>query len=449
MSLLLLSNQELRGEISAELASNPALELLDERICPNCQRKLTTRGPCPICSQRLSDEDPIVFLSPRESARRTFASPPSNDLPIQEPAAPEDLSIYALRQMASDLLEDDRTLAAYILASLDDDGFIQDPPAFIARSTGSSISAVRRVLEILARVDPPGLGSEGPQQALLTQLTLLDANGQNSVVDLCKRIIEETFSQLGRGEYEKIADRLDTTSSKVKQAETYIQNNLNPYPARAYWGSGRQPASGDPNVYYSPDIMITRNPTDPDGPLMVEIFSASRGWLRVNPLFKKLIAQKNGDSSEEWSEHLERASLFVKCLQQRNNTMRLLMETLVKKQREFILHGALYLNAMTRAEIADIVGVHESTISRAVSNKTVALPDGRIIPLSKFFDRSLPIRARVRQIVENEQEPLTDQQIASHLKKEGIRIARRTVAKYRAIENILPARLRQTKAAVA
>jgi RNA polymerase sigma-54 factor len=449
MSLLLLSNQELRGEIMAELASNPALELVDERICPNCQRKLTTRGPCPICSQRVSEEDPIVFLSPRESSRRTYSSPASHDLPIQEPAAPEDLSLYALRQMASDLQEEDRSLAAYILASLDEDGFIQDPPAFIARSTGSSISAVHRVLEILARVDPPGLGSEGPQQALLTQLSLLEAEGQNPVIDLSRRIIEEAFKQLGRGEYEKIANLLQTTSSKVKQAESFIQENLNPYPARAYWGSGRQPIAGDPNVYYSPDIMITQNPTDPDGPLMVEIFSASRGWLRVNPLFKKLIDQQNGNGSEEWSEHLERAALFVKCLQQRNNTMRLLMETLVKNQREFILHGPLHLNAMTRAEIADIVGVHESTISRAVSNKTVALPDGRIIPLSKFFDRSLPIRARVREIVENEKEPLTDQQIAARLKKEGIRIARRTVAKYRAIENILPARLRQSKAAVA
>jgi RNA polymerase sigma-54 factor len=88
-------------------------------------------------------------------------------------------------------------------------------------------------------------------------------------------------------------------------------------------------------------------------------------------------------------------------------------------------------------------------VSRAVSNKSVALPDGRIIPLATFFDRSLPIRARVKEIVRNEKKPLTDEQIAVRLKKDGIRIARRTVAKYRAIENILPARLRQSKASAA
>lgn len=449
MSLLTLSNQELRGEIIAEMASNPALELVDERICPNCRRKLSTFGPCPICSQRSLEEEPIVFLSPRETSRRTYSTPPSEDLPVQEPAAPEDLTVYVLRQMASDLEEQHRPIAAYILASLDEDGFIQDPPAVIARSNGWPLSGVQRVLEIMVRVDPPGLGSEGPKQALLAQLRLLECEGLEAMIELSHKIIEDSFEQLGRSEYEKIARQHDTSSAHVKKAEAFIQNNLNPYPARSYWGSGRQPASGDPNVYYSPDIMITENTSDPQGPLMVEIFAAASGWLRVNPLFKKMVSQQNGDGNEEWSQQLDKASLFVKCLQQRNNTMRLLMEVLVKNQREFILGGARYLKPMTRAEIADIIGVHESTVSRAVANKSIALPDGRIIPLATFFDRSLPIRVRVKEIVKNEEKPLTDEQISVRLKKEGIRIARRTVAKYRAIENILPARLRQTKVSAA
>jgi RNA polymerase sigma-54 factor len=97
---------------------------------------------------------------------------------------------------------------------------------------------------------------------------------------------------------------------------------------------------------------------------------------------------------------------------------------------------------MTRAQLAENIGVHESTISRAVANKSVALPNGKIIPLAKFFDRSLSVRDQIKEIVEQEIEPLTDDEIVDVLKEHGVKIARRTVAKYRAIEGILPARLR-------
>jgi RNA polymerase sigma-54 factor len=198
-------------------------------------------------------------------------------------------------------------------------------------------------------------------------------------------------------------------------------------------------------VYHRPDVVISRNPIEKEGPLVVEIFSPISGWLRVNPLFNKAVKEAEKDQSDELNEHLEKANLFVKCIQQRNNTMRMLMELLVTKQRQYILEGARYLTPMTRAEVADHIGVHESTVSRAVSNKSVALPDGRIIPLAKFFDRSLSVRDRIKEIVREEREPLTDDAIASQLKKDGIKIARRTVAKYRSIEGILPARLRAKK----
>jgi RNA polymerase sigma-54 factor len=104
---------------------------------------------------------------------------------------------------------------------------------------------------------------------------------------------------------------------------------------------------------------------------------------------------------------------------------------------------------MTRAELARRVGVHESTISRAVANKGIALPDGRIVPLARFFDRSLSVRDRIKELVGQEQKPLTDDQIASVLSRDGIKVARRTVAKYRSIEGILPARLRNKREAPA
>jgi RNA polymerase sigma-54 factor len=154
------------------------------------------------------------------------------------------------------------------------------------------------------------------------------------------------------------------------------------------------------------------------------------------------MSQAGEDRSAEWSQDLDRASLFVKCLQQRNNTVRRLMEILVTGQKEFILNGDRFLQPLTRARVAGDIGVHESTVSRAVAHKAVALPDGRIIPLAKFFDRSLSVRDRIKEIVEQEGRPLTDDEIVEILRREGVQVARRTVAKYRAMEGILPARLR-------
>jgi RNA polymerase sigma-54 factor len=447
MSLLTLPNQELRDRIMAELASNPALELIEERICPNCKRRLANSGPCPACSRPASDDGPIVFLSARDSAR----PPRSADLdeaPLdREPAAPETLGEYVLAQLAADLRPEDRRLAAYILASLDDDGFLQNPPAFIARATRSTMEQVDRVLKMIARADPPGLATAGPREALLAQLDLLDPDDPRP--QLARRMLNETFAELGRREFEHIAERLQARPEAVRQAADLIRENLNPYPGRAFWGSGRHPASADPNVFHNPDIQISHNPNGGPGSLIVEVFAPVSGWLRVNPLFRQAMSQSGEGRSEDWSADLERAALFVKCLQQRNNTVRRLMEILVAGQAEFILRGDRFLRPLTRARVAAEIGVHESTISRAVAHKSIALPDGRIIPLSKFFDRSLSVRDRIKEIVEQEPRPLTDDEIVEILDREGIHVARRTIAKYRAMEGILPARLRRPRHAAA
>jgi len=440
MTLLALSNLELRETVQAELASNPALEMLDERVCPGCRRPLNRPGPCPICSQRNGNDEPIVFLSPRESIRMPRSPNLEDAPPDHEPAAPEDLSIHIMQQLAAELLPEDRALAAYVLSSLDDDGFLPDHPVMIARTTRTMPSQVTRVLELISHADPPGLATEGPRQALLAQLDLLQETAPQA--ELARAMLEETFSELGRREYDAIAKRLDTSSVKVRKAADFIQNNLNPYPARAYWGSGKHRPSADPNVYHNPDIQITASSSDAEGPLQVEIFSPYRGWLRVNPLFREAAKKNEAEASDEWARHLARAALFVKCLQQRNQTIRRMMKILVSEQQEFILHGPRHLHPMTRAKLAERLSVHESTVSRAVAHKSVALPDGRIIPLARFFDRSLPVRDRIREITKLEEKPLTDDQIVEILSHDGIKVARRTVAKYRSMEGILPARLR-------
>ena len=441
MSLLVLSNQELHDRVITELSSNPALELLDERVCPGCHKPLSGAGPCPGCSRQVESEEPIVFLSPRDSYRpsrkRTFEDQPLE----QEPAAPEDLSMYVMHQLAADLKHEDRHIAVYVLASLDEDGFLTSPPPYIAQATRSSLPQVMKVINLIYKVDPVGLATDGPRQTLLVQLDQL-SDIEEPHHELARRLLRESFAELGRKEFDKIAHKFDVSPAAVRETAAFIHDNLNPYPARAYWGSGRQPQAGDSNVYNTPDVMISCNPSGADGPLMVEIFSSISGWLRVNPLFRQAMMDADKDQSDEWSEHLEKANLFVKCIQQRNNTMQRMMSLLASQQSDFILQGARHLKPMTRAQIAEEIGVHESTISRAVANKSVAIPNGRIIPLAKFFDRSLSVRDQIKEIIEKETKPLTDDEIASLLHEEGIKIARRTVAKYRAVEGILPARLR-------
>lgn len=443
MSLLVLTHQELRERVMQELNENPALELLDDRVCPTCHRRLLHPGPCPICSLGHGDEEPIVFTSPRDSYKRRRSGGSTQnwdgDLPDREPAAPENLVVHVLQQLASELDREDRPLATYILESLDEDGFLQDPPAVIARTTRQPVSKVQALLDLISHADPAGLATSGPQEALKAQLEIAD--GGDPRVGTARRLLDKAFREMGLRQFDRIGEMLELSEDEVLSALEYIQDNLNPYPCRGAWTSAPQSASqGDPNVYHRPDIQISQNHSDTDGPLMVEIFAPVSGWLRISPAFRQ--ALKGGEVPPEWKEQFEKASLFVKCIQQRNNTMRQLMRVLVQTQREFILEGDRHLVPMTRAEVAEIIGVHESTISRAVSDKSVALPDRRIIPLARFFDRSLPARDCIKQIVAEEEEPLTDEQISERLEGFGIDIARRTVAKYRSMENILPARLR-------
>jgi len=448
MSLLNLSNTELHEKVISELAENPALELVEERVCPICGKKLAGAAVCPVCSRKATEEGPIVFMSPRDSYHPRSGSRYDHEDLDFEPTAPEDLTAHVLQQLASDLRKEDRQLAYYILSSLDDDGFLTDPPALIARATRRPLSSVKEVISLIARAEPIGLAASGPKEALLIQLELLPPCDMRSIAEA---IITGHFHSLGRKEYEKIASKLDVGSAQIRRVVNFIQENLNPYPARAFWGTGRHQAAQDPNVFTTPDVVIRSNQSDPDGPLVVEIFAPISGWLRVNPLFQKALKNKDKDAnqSEAWTKHLEKATLFVKCIQQRGNTMQQLMSTLVRIQTPFILKGDRHLKPITRAQIAEEIGVHESTISRAVANKSVALPDGRMVPMSLFFDRSLAIRDQIKEIIQNESKPLTDEQISEALEGAGVKVARRTVAKYRTIEGILPARLRQQKRAQA
>ena len=442
MTLLSLTAEELYQKIDSELASNPALELVEERRCPTCGRLLQNQEPCPVCSRQKQVEstEPIVFISPREDFF-TGNTIPQEDMPEDNiSTANEDLPTYVLRQIAPELEAQDRSLAAFILTHLDEDGLLTITPIEVAQYHHIPVSRVDNIIKLIQRADPLGVGSASPQEALLAQLEILAET--EDIPPLAHQMVLEGMSLLSRHQYSDLAHLLHTNVKTVQEVAGFIGANLNPFPARSHWGDTRESVKTNDRAFHRPDIVINHLNENINGPLVVEIIMPISGTLRVDPRFRSALKEVTSDKVEDWKSDLERASLFVKCLQQRNHTMERLMMRIATLQKEFIEHGEGSIIPITRAQLAKELEVHESTISRAVSNKAIQMPNGRIIPFAKFFDRSLHIRTALQELINQEKEPLSDTDLAGLLAKQGYQVARRTVAKYRAMEGILPAHLR-------
>lgn len=443
MTLLSLTADELRQQIDSELSTNPALEMVEERRCPVCHRMLPGKGPCPVCSQARPDQcdEPVVFISPREDFFSSGGTGTEDEQPEDTfSSSYEDLPEYVLRQIAPDLNKEDRILAAYLLTHLNEDGLLTIPLIEVARYFHIPNSHVEKIQRIIQRTEPVGVGSSSTQDALLVQLDVLGES--KPVPELARSIIREGMDLLSRRQYSEMAHQFHVSLRQIQPVVKFISDNLNPFPARSHWGDVRAPTAANVQVYHRPDIIISHQNDDANSPLVVEIIMPLAGTLRVNPLFKEAIHGASEDKKEAWKGDLERASLFVKCIQQRNHTMQRLLQRVISMQRNFVLHGEKYLKSITRASFSHELDVHESTISRAVANKTVQLPNRRIIPLAAFFDRSLNVRTVLKDIIANEPHPMSDTELANLLEKDGFSVARRTVAKYRAMEGILPAHLR-------
>ncbi|MGB9674094.1 MAG: hypothetical protein ACPL3P_08145 [Anaerolineales bacterium] len=440
MSLLELGITELHENIVSELASNPALEHIEGRFCPNCQRPLPENNQCPICSRPkiTPSTEPIVYVSPRDDFHSVGYEYEEMENEFEDyTAETQDLPTYVLQQIASELEVEDRPIAAHILTSLDEDGLLRTPLIEFAAFHHVPSHRIEKVQKIIQYADPIGVGSSTPQQALLIQLEVLSQT--NEVPQLARQAIQEGWNFLVHQQYTELSRLLGISVSQTKEIAKFVHDNLNPYPARANWGEQRQPTTPYNGAYYHPDVIISLlNQDDENSPLVVEVISPVSGILRVNPLFREGIKDADPNKVEQWQTDLNKATLLVKCLQQRNHAIVMLMEKIATIQRDYILKGDAYLKPLTRAQLAREIQVHESTISRSVARKTVQLPSGKIIPISKFFDRSLQVRAELQRIIESEKRPLTDMELVARLQELGYQVARRTVAKYRSMDGIMP-----------
>jgi len=448
MKLLSMGNGELRQEIEKIINENPAVELKQENFCQKCGRKLSENQLCPICTKPKTgkDDEPIVFLSQRSDFQYTQKSTYKQDDDFHDDfmvAQSESLEEYVFQQIAPDVAESDRIIAAYMLNLLDEDGFIDEPDIRIAQYYHVPISRILSIRELINRADPLGVGVRNSTEALLIQIKVLSE--RENIPSYYIEIVKDELENLSKKRYSEISNRLGVGLEEIKQAGEFITKNLNPYPAHSHWGSVSSFEDDIPQVYTRPDVIISFLNNDPNNPIMVEVIVPYRGNLIVSEMYKQAVRNSKSEGKNNLKTDFDSANLFIKCLQQRNNTMQRLMEEITKSQKEFILFGEKQIKSMTRAEIAESLDLHESTISRAVANKSAQLPDGRIIPMSTFFDRSLRIRTILKEIIDNENpgKPLSDTKLAVALKEIGIDIARRTVAKYRKMEGILPSNLRK------
>jgi len=445
--ILLYNSTELEQLLDEELSENPALEVTEVARCPRCGAVLsgTERRFCARCNRLMGDFQPLPW-----ERRTAAASSPSGDDewtdPISRVAASMSLSDYLLWQLSPTLDSEDEPLARFLAASLDERGFLNCSEDEACAAVGVSRENVQQMIFRIQELDPPGIGARDAQECLLIQLVQLELQG-TPVPSLTRRLVQECWVPLSRGALRQVQRALKCTEDQIHEALQFLSDNLTPYPAMAHWevsptGRGSRVDGAD---YIRPDIILTERE---DGDINIELPGARSFELRINHLFAELAGSRGAHKELSEGQYycvrdcVDRARLFIRGMEQRWVTLRLIMLALVQEQEDFIRQGPRHLKPLTRAQLADSLGLHESIVSRAVANKYVQLPSNKIVPMSLFFDDSLPVKDLIREIVEGEEEPLSDQEIAEELGKRGCKVARRTVAKYRDAMGILPAALR-------
>jgi len=271
-----------------------------------------------------------------------------------------------------------------------------------------------------------------------------------------RAIVADHFRELGEHKFGDIAQALRITREEVQAAWDYIKENLNPFPAHAFAAGPDGTSIGGRQVALRPDVIIFKNE---QADFEVDVIESRRFSLRVNPVYRQLVGQlqaarsagqqalaMSDDERTHIRQYVTRAKFFIDNINQRRQTIARITEVIVECQRDFLERGVQSLRPLTRAEVGERIGMHESTVSRATAGKYVLLPGGQVIPFSMFFTASLGTKDVIKNIIdaEDRSRPYSDQEIVEKLRGEhGIILARRTVAKYREELQILPARLRK------
>jgi RNA polymerase sigma-54 factor len=328
----------------------------------------------------------------------------------------------------------------FVLGSMDDSGFIQQSASDIALMASHPLDRIQKAIQLLQSLEPAGLGARNVQDSLVMQL---ERKGLGS--SLAVRIIRKKWDLLIRRRIPEIARSLRTKVPEVERAIAQIAL-LEPAPAKKL--------ETDASSFIEADVTVQR---DEGGEWQIVMNSDYIPRLRINPQYKRLLAtgQLRGKDREYLQSQFRNSRFLISAIEQRQMTIERITRELLDLQAEFFEKGRRHLKPLTMAQVADRVGVHETTVSRAVSGKYIRTPFG-LFEMKFFFTpgytgedgesvSNKSVKDRIAAIIDSElpSKPLSDQKVVEILKKEGISIARRTVAKYREELGILPTNLRR------
>jgi RNA polymerase sigma-54 factor len=400
-------------------AQDRALSVLDRMLTPEWQQYLDNHAN--------DRHDTRAF----ESLPNKDASEPWENRLAKEPTLEEHL-IWQLRM--SKIGHREARIGLLIIGNLDERGYLAVALEEICSLTQAAHEEVEAVLKRVQRFDPIGVAARDLAECLLVQL---ECSGMAD--GLAARMVSHCLAHLESRRYKRIARDLEVSIEEVLDA-TRVIGSLEPRPSRAY----------DPEDawFVTPDVFVEKNGDE----IVVRVNDADVPRLRVSSRYS-LTMGPGGETDESLRQYLKdkirAAKWFIESVEQRQKTLRKVTQSIFKFQREFLERGVGYLKPLVLREVARDIGMHESTVSRATSNKWVSTPHG-VFQFKRFFQNAIPgpdgdlASARVKELIrrvitgEDPQKPHSDEEIVTLLAKQSIRMARRTVAKYRESMGIMP-----------
>jgi len=444
-AILNMSLVELQQFVETEAMENPALKVEEGSRCPVCGF-LTTEHACPICGASMKKIEAAEEKGANEHdyLERAFAAidEESDYDPFRSVASAMSLNDYLNQQARLVLGGRELRIAEYLIDSLDDDGYFRESLFETAEEFAAAVPEVESVLQIVQSFDPPGIGARDLRECLLIQLRFLAHTGASA--DSAERIILDHWEDFSRLKLKTIAKKMDMDVSVVQEACAFIKDYLTPRPTCLYRPDFDGLAPRDTPAVV-PDVIVRKHGDS----FMADVVDYHGHLLGIDPSYEEMYQPiKKGESplSEEdrkhIAEHVERVMCILEAISLRRKTLARVAAHLAEYQKDFLAHGAQHLKPLRQKDVAAALGVHESTVCRAVASKYCKLPSGEVVSFDMFFDSALPIRNRISHIIAISAAPLSDSEITKKLAEQGVVIARRTVAKYREKLKVLPYQLR-------
>lgn len=420
---------ELLELVDTELRSNPALEEMPSDKPNSSETEKTSR---------IEDEWNEYYCQRSSGETWSKEALEKRQHFLDSQIRPHNLTEHLLEQVqTANWTREDAEIAVEIIGNLDEGGYLRATCEEIGASMDVMSLDVERVLENIQQFDPPGIAARTLSECLLRQLK---AQARQHSVE--SRIVRHHLDELGRKKLNDIAKALHLEISEIQRAAEVIAR-LDPAPGRAF--------AEDTNQVVTPEVIVEREGDD----YVVSLNSDEIPRLRISDSYKDMLATDSKEVRDYLRDKIRGGNFFIRSIQQRQQTIFNIAREIVAQQRDFMDLGPAHLKPMRMVQVAEAVGVHETTVSRASAGKYIATPHG-VFEMKYFFTHGYTnadgetvsnesVRQAIAQIVKEESQtrPYSDQDLVKILADRGLPVARRTVAKYREQLGILPSHLRK------